>query len=101
MAVQFCNGPGDEAVERSAAWRCGLDPASSLGILEEGTTSRVASDPPDALRARQCLSFGPQGYESECHAGWEGTNCQHEIDECASQPCANDATCVDLLAGYR
>ncbi|CAL8359760.1 unnamed protein product [Boreogadus saida] len=47
------------------------------------------------------LLFLPQGYECECRAGWEGPRCQRETDECASQPCANDATCVDLLGGYR
>lgn len=41
-----------------------------------------------------------QGYECVCHSGWEGADCQQEIDECLSQPCKNNATCTDLLNNY-
>eukprot|EP00064_Thunnus_orientalis_P000667 superscaffoldBa00000036_g668 len=40
-------------------------------------------------------------YECVCHSGWEGENCQQEIDECLSQPCKNNATCTDLLNSYK
>ena len=29
------------------------------------------------------------GYFCECLAGYNGTNCQTEIDECASNPCVH------------
>lgn len=28
-------------------------------------------------------------------------SCEHEIDECQSDPCQNGATCIDLLAEYK
>jgi len=33
--------------------------------------------------------------------GWEGEFCQWETDECSSNPCKNNGTCVDLLNTYR
>ena len=39
-------------------------------------------------------------YQCLCMSGWEGRNCEENIDECQSQPCENNSTCVDLVAGY-
>ena len=33
-------------------------------------------------------------------AGYEGDVCSQEIDECASNPCQNDATCNDGIGSY-
>jgi hypothetical protein len=35
-----------------------------------------------------------------CRAGFSGVRCQTDIDECASEPCVNGATCLDKLNGY-
>ena len=42
-------------------------------------------------------------FECDCTAGFTGTLCAEEIDECVQLrwPCANNATCVDLIADYR
>lgn len=39
--------------------------------------------------------------ECKCQPGYTGKYCETEIDECASTPCQNNATCTDLLADYR
>ena len=33
-------------------------------------------------------------YSCTCHAGWSGTNCDINIDDCLSQPCNNGGTCI-------
>tara|TARA_B110001450_G_C17647100_1_gene491681 strand:- start:1031 stop:1501 length:471 start_codon:yes stop_codon:yes gene_type:complete len=40
------------------------------------------------------------GYICECDIGWEGAQCNHNIDECDPNPCVNDATCIDLINDY-
>ncbi|XP_078700873.1 uncharacterized protein LOC144927365 [Branchiostoma floridae x Branchiostoma belcheri] len=39
-------------------------------------------------------------YVCQCAPGWEGTNCDINIDECASGPCQNNATCHDWVNYY-
>ncbi|XP_033624934.1 fibropellin-1-like [Asterias rubens] len=35
-----------------------------------------------------------------CYSGWEGTNCNLDLDECQSSPCANGAMCTNLQNRY-
>uniref|UniRef100_A0A8C5KFS9 Notch 3 n=1 Tax=Jaculus jaculus TaxID=51337 RepID=A0A8C5KFS9_JACJA len=35
-----------------------------------------------------------------CPAGYYGDNCEDDVDECASQPCQNGGSCIDLVAHY-
>ncbi|XP_066275068.1 fibropellin-1-like [Branchiostoma lanceolatum] len=39
-------------------------------------------------------------YTCSCENGWEGTNCDQDIDECASSPCWLGGTCLDHVDGY-
>ncbi len=35
-----------------------------------------------------------------CQYGYEGYNCEINIDDCDGNQCQNGATCVDLIGGY-
>ena len=39
------------------------------------------------------------GYICECFAGYTGTHCEEEIDECASNPCVN-GDCIDHINAF-
>jgi len=39
-------------------------------------------------------------YSCTCLSGYEGNNCQTNINECASNPCKNGASCVDGVNSY-
>ena len=39
-------------------------------------------------------------YECQCTTGWEGKDCDTNIDDCASNSCQNNAICVDKVADY-
>ncbi|CAG5895667.1 unnamed protein product [Menidia menidia] len=49
----------------------------------------------------QCVSTSTApGYICNCNPGWQGTNCDQNIDECASSPCQNGGTCTDGINGF-
>lgn len=44
---------------------------------------------------------GINSYACICEGtGFEGTHCEINIDECATNPCVNNATCIDLINDY-
>lgn len=47
----------------------------------------------------QCLDAGNTHY-CRCQAGYTGSYCQEQVDECSPNPCQNGATCTDYLGGY-
>ncbi|XP_070534296.1 low-density lipoprotein receptor-related protein 2-like isoform X2 [Ptychodera flava] len=48
----------------------------------------------------ECRPVG-DGYVCECMPGYDGFDCDNDIDECASDPCLNDGTCVDDIADFK
>jgi len=46
-----------------------------------------------------CRDVG-ESHRCQCRAGFDGSYCSHDVDECRSQPCRNGARCVDLVARY-
>jgi Notch-like protein len=41
-----------------------------------------------------------QGYTCDCAAGFEGDNCDGNVNDCEISPCENDSTCIDQIGGY-
>ncbi|XP_041352374.1 delta-like protein 1 [Gigantopelta aegis] len=48
-----------------------------------------------------CTNTGQGSYTCTCIQGFNGTNCEVEIDDCERQPCSNGGTCEDIGSGYR
>ena len=42
---------------------------------------------------------GPDSYTCVCAAGWAGENCGDDIDECSSNPCLFNSTCINSIDG--
>ncbi|CAG5925203.1 unnamed protein product [Menidia menidia] len=47
----------------------------------------------------RCLDAGNVHY-CHCQAGYTGSYCEEQVDECTPNPCQNGATCTDFLGGY-
>ncbi|EDS32806.1 serrate protein [Culex quinquefasciatus] len=48
----------------------------------------------------KCESSGAMGSSCVCQAGFTGTFCQHNVNECISNPCKNSGICIDGDADY-
>ena len=40
------------------------------------------------------------GYECQCPYGFNGVNCEENIDDCVDHACEKNATCIDGAANY-
>ncbi|XP_022795937.1 neurogenic locus notch homolog protein 1-like isoform X3 [Stylophora pistillata] len=41
------------------------------------------------------------GYKCNCKPGYQGINCQQDVNECLTRPCRNSGTCENLSGSYR
>ena len=51
---------------------------------------------PDCGRHGRCRADG----HCTCSLGWDGAQCDHNVDECASAPCQNEGRCEDGVGAY-
>lgn len=39
-------------------------------------------------------------FTCNCVRGYAGPRCEQDVNECASNPCHNDGTCLDRIGDY-
>ncbi|XP_019645304.1 PREDICTED: fibropellin-1-like [Branchiostoma belcheri] len=70
-----------------------------------GTYCEIDLQTIDECASNPCQHAGTctdalNSYTCSCAPGYQGTNCETDIDECASNPCQNEGTCIDLVNSY-
>ena len=80
------------------AKECASSPCANGAVCTEGACKDIAG----IVTTNSTLAYvcSPV-YTCQCTAGFEGSNCKINKDECASYPCKNGATCVDDVNGYK
>ena len=82
-------GGGLHAAVQVGAYQCTCVPSF------EGINCDVSSV--CDVSAAHVVSRGPTS--CTCTVGWEGRSCARDVDECKSQPCYNNAQCVQPRQG--
>uniref|UniRef100_A0A8C0VJC2 EGF-like domain-containing protein n=1 Tax=Cyanistes caeruleus TaxID=156563 RepID=A0A8C0VJC2_CYACU len=70
---------------------CSLQRSNPLTCPKEGSPalSEMLAEHPHSFLCPQCV------------AGYQGVNCEYEVDECQFQPCQNGGTCIDLVNRFK
>jgi hypothetical protein len=91
-AVFRCECGGSFVGDRCEEERpCTEQPCQNGGVCSDWTTDKTIEKPKDG---------GVGGFYCQCQAGWEGTACGGEVDECISAPCLHGGACEDGVNGY-
>ncbi|KAK3750217.1 hypothetical protein QZH41_015569 [Actinostola sp. cb2023] len=77
---------------RVHVWQGTMDPT-----VKQISTSVLANP---CQNGATCTDQVNAGYSCTCAAGYNGSNCQTNINECSSNPCQNGATCTDQVNDY-
>ncbi|XP_064600471.1 protein jagged-1-like isoform X2 [Liolophura sinensis] len=48
-----------------------------------------------------CISEPGSRYHCSCDAGYTGSHCHDNINDCASEPCHNQGTCIDKVSSFQ
>ncbi|KAL3857497.1 hypothetical protein ACJMK2_012163, partial [Sinanodonta woodiana] len=47
-----------------------------------------------------CVNTGPETYTCICPEGFNGKDCEYDIDECLANPCQHSASCKNIVGNY-
>ena len=74
-----------------------LVPEADLSTFCIGATPACEPDP---CQHGSCTADSEGGYSCTCDPGWQGSDCDVNIDDCDPDPCLNGGSCVDEVDGY-
>jgi len=78
---------------------------SSGGTAGSGSGGSGGTDSGPTCDDLVCENLGTcveesSGPSCDCQPGYDGDNCEIDIDDCVSDPCVNDGDCLDRVNGY-
>ncbi|MGC4121715.1 MAG: calcium-binding EGF-like domain-containing protein [Myxococcales bacterium] len=87
-------------------YKCGWPLGDLMQLVSGATEAKFCIEIPDPCKSAPCQNGGTcakvddLNYKCTCPAGFNGTNCQTNIDDCSPNPCQNGATCTDGVNDY-
>ncbi|MGB0588689.1 MAG: lamin tail domain-containing protein [Myxococcota bacterium] len=110
QSVGIRNLEGKTALSFSAFGGQGYLYLTDAGDIGSGATTGMNSWPgdigfranvstPTCLNGAECVD-GADSFECLCEPGYDGINCETDLDECGAGNCQNGSTCVDLVNDY-
>ncbi|XP_018518176.1 cubilin-like, partial [Lates calcarifer] len=63
-------------------------------------TSNICQSNNPCVNGQCVATTSAPGYICNCNSGWQGVNCDQNINECSSNPCQNGGTCTDGINGF-
>lgn len=105
---ECCNAHPPEAAAPAAipgGMRGGQDVGPAVQGCHRGPRVSLCSPPAGIDVAHLCRNSGlcvdtGNTHFCRCQAGYTGSYCEEQVDECSPNPCQNGATCTDYLGGY-
>jgi hypothetical protein len=66
-------------------------------IRSGSTTGNPCLNGGECTDSHDSADVNAGNFSCACPAGWQGAHCQRDVHECASNPCQNGASCVELV----
>lgn len=63
-------------------------------------TKNISYNGKDIISLMLWFFYQINDFACVCPFGYDGKDCGHDIDDCASSPCSTGSTCIDKIAGY-
>ncbi|KAJ8009230.1 hypothetical protein DPEC_G00086730 [Dallia pectoralis] len=99
---QFCDvcvpHPGCVHGTCITPWHCSCD-RNWGGLLCDKDLNYCGTHQP-CLNGGTCMNTEPDEFHCACPDGYSGKTCEIDTDECASSPCAQGGTCINLDDGF-
>ncbi|KAL9692813.1 hypothetical protein quinque_000108, partial [Culex quinquefasciatus] len=98
----YCHCPPGRAGRHCEFLRtpCDSPPCANDGGCTMPMTNETVTMVTPCSGRGKCESSGAMGSSCVCQAGFTGTFCQHNVNECISNPCKNSGICIDGDADY-
>jgi len=109
--VYYGENPQNTALTQNIFfWNAALDPSNGYtcatkasenvkNIMCECDTVSPCQNSAVCTETSDGITLTPGVYHCECPDGYNGTNCEEDINECEPDPCQNNATCTETSDG--
>ncbi|KAE8289443.1 Protein jagged-2 [Larimichthys crocea] len=109
MGDFYCSCPDDyegktcsELKDHCKTNQCQVIDSCTVAVATNDTQKRVWHISSNVCGPHgRCISLPAGNFSCSCEAGFTGTYCHENINDCASSPCKNGGTCIDGINSFQ